>query len=171
MKLWSGFCEMVMMHLCPVSRNRSYGSTWTDNSGRRWGKFTLDPTFSSSGCCPCSGANLAFSDLQSNNHSDDTTSYEWKPNVCHYLHAVRTLDKIGKWKHSLLYIAAIFHVNFSYFFRRNARNYGTEVTYADVGTTAEIYEAHEGTDQVEMRIKAIGRQRFKLLELRHHAEG
>lgn len=42
-----------------------------------------------------------------------------------------------------------------------------ELTYADVGTTAEIYEALESP----MRIKAIGRQRFKLLEVKHHAEG
>lgn len=46
-----------------------------------------------------------------------------------------------------------------------------DATYADVGTTAEIYEVLEGGINHSMRMKAIGRQRFKLLETKQDAEG
>ncbi|KAK3914097.1 Protein cereblon [Frankliniella fusca] len=47
----------------------------------------------------------------------------------------------------------------------------TEFYHADVGTTAEIYEVQRGGDNVSMRIKAIGRQRFKLLETKADPDG
>lgn len=47
----------------------------------------------------------------------------------------------------------------------------SDYTYADVGTTAEIYEVQEGGNNHSMRIKAIGRQRFKLLEAKEQSGG
>ena len=46
-----------------------------------------------------------------------------------------------------------------------------DATYADVGTTAEIYEVLEDGGNHSMRLKAIGRQRFKLLETKQDSEG
>ncbi|XP_026283490.1 protein cereblon isoform X1 [Frankliniella occidentalis] len=47
----------------------------------------------------------------------------------------------------------------------------TDLYYADVGTTAEIYEVHSGGENNSMKIKAIGRQRFQLLETKPDSEG
>ncbi|XP_034232877.1 protein cereblon isoform X2 [Thrips palmi] len=46
-----------------------------------------------------------------------------------------------------------------------------ELSHADVGTTAEIYEAHESASHHAIRVKAIGRQRFKILETTDHTSG
>lgn len=64
-----------------------------------------------------------------------------------------------------------FLIIYLYFFCHRYSNATSELNYADVGTTAEIYEVLERPTESSKRMKAIGRQRFKLLETKQDPEG
>ena len=63
-----------------------------------------------------------------------------------------------------------FHYSLSYIFRYS--NYQNQLLAA-IGTTAEIFSMKEESDGgiVTLRIKATGRQRFRIKELRRQVDG
>ena len=86
------------------------------------------------------------------------------------LHHISTLYENTDTPFCLLRITFTFFINYCLFFRYS--NYQSQLLAA-IGTTAEIFSMKEESDGgiVTLRIKATGRQRFRIKESRRQVDG